>query len=176
MEVWKDIPGYEGLYQASNQGRIKSLPKRKGKGNGYIKEEEILKASVEAHGYERVVLGKDGKKKKYQVHRLIAATFIPNEENKQQVNHINGNKADNRVENLEWCTDSENMQHAFQNGLINIPTRSVIQLDLQGTLIKEWDSITEAEAATGVRRGNIWSCCVGKRKTANGYKWKYKEA
>lgn len=176
MEVWKDIPGYEGKYQASNLGRIKSLPKRKGKGIGYVKDEEILKASVEKYGYARVVLHKDGVKKKYQVHRLVAKTFIPNPEQKGYVNHINCNKADNRVENLEWCTDSENMIHAFKNGLVHLPTRSVGQYDLQGSLIKVFNSMTEAEQETGVLRGNIWMCCVGQRKTAGKSIWKYEDA
>ena len=176
MEVWKDIPGYEGLYQASNLGRIKSLPKRKGKGAGYIKGEEVLTASVEAYGYARVVLRKEGIRKKYQVHRLVAEAFIPNPERKQQVNHKNCNKADNRVENLEWCNSSENMAHAFKNGLVNLPTRKVEQYDLHGKFIKAFVSIAEAEKETNVRRGNIWSCCTGKRVKAGGYIWKYKEA
>lgn len=175
MEVWKDIPGYEGLYQVSSLGRVKSLPKRKGKGLGYVKDEEILKASVEKYGYARVVLHKDGVRKKCQVHRLVAETFIPHTDCKHQVNHINCNKADNRVENLEWCTGSENTAHAYQNGLVHLPTRRVGQYDLHGSLIRVFDSMTEAEQKTNVRRGNIWSCCTGKRRTAGNSIWKYED-
>lgn len=176
MEVWKDVVGYEGLYQVSNLGRIKSLPKRKGKGNGYIKGEEVLTARVENYGYARVVLSKDGTKKKYQVHRLVAEAFVPNPDNKNQVNHINCNKADNRAVNLEWCSGSENTIHAYRNGLVMLPTRKVGQYNLCGTLVRVFDSITEAERETKVRRGNIWSCCTGKRAKAGNYIWKYEDA
>lgn len=107
-ETWKDIPGYEGVYMASNLGRIRRM---------YDVGFKILKISFNRKGYCRVSLTKDGKSKGYFSHRLVAYAFIPNPENKPQVNHINGIKDDNRVENLEWNTNIENLRHALINGL-----------------------------------------------------------
>ena len=107
-EEWRDVAGYEGLYQVSNCGRVKSFQKDKIK---------ILKSSVSPFGYLRVVLCKDFNKKNRFVHVLVAQAFIPNPDNKPQVNHIDGNKKNNHVSNLEWMTRSENIIHAFANGL-----------------------------------------------------------
>lgn len=108
MEVWKDINGYEGLYQVSNLGNVKSLKYGK---------ERILKPDVSKFGYLFVDLCKNNICKSFRVHRLVAIVFIPNLENKEQVNHINGIKTDNMVQNLEWVTAKENIQHAYDNGL-----------------------------------------------------------
>ena len=113
--IWKDIKGYEGMYQVSDQGDIKSL--RKWSGTCYRKERILSKNRLTKDGYHRVSLAKDGKYKDFSVHRLVAQAFIPNPENKLTVNHKNGDKLDNRVENLEWATREENMQHAYDNGL-----------------------------------------------------------
>ena len=108
-EEWKDIEGYEGLYQVSTEGRIKSLPKLVGKGNGYWTKESIMVGKVSKQGYHIVGLRKDGKRKHLSVARLVALTFIPNPEKKKTVDHINRVRTDNRVTNLRWATHAEQM-------------------------------------------------------------------
>ena len=166
MEIWKDIPGYEGLYQVSDCGRIKSLNYRR------TKQECIMKPRV-AHGYQYVKLFKDKLRKLVKVHRLVAQVFIPNPDNKPEVNHINGIKTDNRAENLEWTTHSENQLHAYRNGLQKQNSKSVLQYDLQDNFLKSFESIAAAVNETKVHRGCISECCTGKRKTAGGYHWEY---
>jgi DNA invertase Pin-like site-specific DNA recombinase len=123
-ETWRDILGYEGLYQISDLGNVRSLDRKKRNGKDgkgfYILKGRVLTLVNSKKGYKVVTLYKDGKQKVKEVHRLIAEAFIPNEENKPQVNHINGDKTDNSLNNLEWVTVSENIQHAFDNGLVNI--------------------------------------------------------
>lgn len=170
-EVWRDIPNYERLYQASTWGRIKSLNyKRTG-------EERILKPDKIWNGYLRLRLFKDGKGKKYLVHQLIAMTFIPNPDKLPQVHHKNEDKTCNVVNlddlygestNLEWCTNKCNSRYSRARG--------VIQYDLQGTPIKEWNCISEASEETKIERRNIIACCRERRHTAGKYKWKYKDA
>jgi len=118
MEIWKDIEGWEDKYQVSNLGRIKSLARRFKRGDGLTVnvEEKILKTMITKDGYERAKLNLMGGSKKYSVHRLVANAFIPNLENKPQVNHIDGNKLNNKVENLEWCTAKENVNHITKLG------------------------------------------------------------
>lgn len=117
-EVWKDIIGYKGLYQVSNSGKVKSLHRRRrNKHSTAIVYERLLKIHISARGYIRARLCKNNAYTNFSVHRLVAIAFIPNPENKPCVNHINGIKTDNRIENLEWVTLSENAQHAIKNGL-----------------------------------------------------------
>lgn len=117
-EIWKDIEGYKGYYQVSNCGRVKSLQRFKscGKG-GFIQKERIMKQSLTTTGYKKVELSKDGKRKSMKVHRLVAMAFIDNPDNKPDVNHIDGNPLNNHLVNLEWCTESENINHAIRTGL-----------------------------------------------------------
>lgn len=118
-ELWKDITGYDYLYQISNKGRVKSLAKTWGTGNNTTlsKPDTLMKGSPSGSGYKRVGLTLNGKSRPLLIHRLVAMAFIPNPENKPCVNHKNGIKSDNRLENLEWCTYSENTIHAFKTGL-----------------------------------------------------------
>jgi len=123
MELWKDIKGFEGSYQVSNLGRIKSLSRTKivKKVGFYITRERILKISPNKL-YSQVMLYRDSKRLYFLIHRLVAIAFMPNYGNKDEVNHIDGNKRNNSVCNLEWCTRSENQRHAFDNGLTIMPS------------------------------------------------------
>jgi len=113
MEIFKDIPNYEGLYQISNLGRVKNIGSEKSKIATLCKNGDLfLKPKIEKNGYVRTFLTKGETRKGYSIHRLVAITFIPNPNNKKTVNHINGIKIDNRLENLEWTTQKENVCHA----------------------------------------------------------------
>lgn len=126
-EIWKDIEGYEGLYKISNYGRVKSIPR-----NGtQVKTEKILKRIITDCNYVVAVLSKENKIKRILVHRLVAKAFIPNPENKPCINHKDGNKHNNCVDNLEWCTYSENLKHAFANNLRK-PTNQHIKKRMMG--------------------------------------------
>ena len=128
--------------------------------------------------YAHVLLTKNARSKTTSVHRIVAMAFIPNPDNKPQVNHIDGDKKNNTVENLEWTTQSENMRHAFRLGLndisklLNANKRKVIRIDGDNT--KLYDSVREAQDDTGVHNQNIIKVCQGKRRTAGGYQWRYK--
>jgi hypothetical protein len=174
-EIWKDITGYEGLYQVSNLGRVKSLPReRKTYGKRTYKTKSLLMdAPISEKGYLRVCLSKDGKQRSYFVHRLVAVAFLDNKNSYPVVNHINGNKLDNRIENLEFCTQSHNVKEAYRIGLEKKAGRRVEQYTKDMELIKLWDSVSEAQRYLGIEATNIVKCCRGKGKTAGGFVWRY---
>lgn len=120
-EIWKDIPNFEGYYQASTKGRIRSVKRTVKHKDGKVTvfKGRVLKSSLNKKGYPMVYLSKDCKKFTRAVHRFIALTFIQNPYKYDQVNHINGIKEDNRIENLEWCNNQQNCAHAHKNGLVN---------------------------------------------------------
>lgn len=179
VEEWKDIATYEGRYQISNIGRIKCIGRyRIGNSISTKKrfyKEKILICGESIHGYYLANLHKDSKVEVFGVHRLVALHFIPNPLYKKEVNHKNGNKLDNRVENLEFVTPSENSQHAYDTGLKTMDKfkKKVLMLSLDNKPLKKFDSQTEASRITGVVRTNIGKCCRGTRNTAGGYKWKF---
>lgn len=164
-EKWHKVVGFEEQYAVSNLGRIKSFRYK----NGYLVR--IMSPSV-VHGYLRVELRKEGKKISVGVHRLVAEAFIPNLENKPIVNHKNGRKQDNRVENLEWATNSENVSHAFRVLGVKAhggkPPRMVRNIETG----KIYQSISEVET-DGYRRSSVISCCQGKYHTSKGCHWEY---
>lgn len=173
-EIWKDIKGYEGLYQVSNLGNVKSLniiifDKL---GRKHIKKSKILKQRMDKYGYKYVQLHKNGNTKHKLVHRLVAENFILNTNNLLQVNHKNEIKTDNNVENLEWCTNKYNLNYGNRNKKISkIKSKKIRQLDKKGNLIKIWINSLEASKKLNINSGNIRSCCRGMLKTAGGYKW-----
>jgi hypothetical protein len=172
-ERWAAAPGYEGLYEVSTHGRVKSIKRLHTTGG-------IMKTHVNK-GYEYAHLCKDGKHHNAKVHRLVASAFIPMRENANEVNHIDGDKLNNNVSNLEWVTASENQKHALATGLnrcgINndLTSKAVDMFSIAGELQKTFPSFMEAERQTGIRRANIQGCCAGRYgfKTAGGYVWKY---
>lgn len=175
-EIWKDIEGYKGSYQASNLGPIKSLDRFDSAGHKL--KGKILKGYINPDGYRQVTLC-NGNIKTCVVHRIIALTFIPNPENKPYINHKKGIKIDNRVSELEWCTPSENNKHAYDIGLKRKGkehhfSKPVLQYNKNGVFIAEYFSQTEARRKTGINKANISSACIGKTKTAGGYIWKFK--
>ena len=174
-EIWKDVKGFEDLYQISNFGRVASKDRICYNGTGYfLKIGKVLKQNLAGAGYPFLGLHKDLKVKQCNVHRLVAEHFIPNLENKETVNHIDGNKLNNNVSNLEWLSRKENSQHAVDTGLIN-SRKKVIQLYPNGDFISEYESATQAENITGISKRQISCACNGRQKTAHGYKWKFKQ-
>lgn len=180
-EIWEDVYfvdkgivyDYIGLYKVSNLGRIKSL---------WFGKEKILKPIKNKNGYLQVYICKNKKKQHFRLHKLIANVFLEKVKDKPQVNHINGDKTDNRAKNLEWCNCSENNKHAFKIGLHkarkskdNSCSKKVLQYDMNNNLIKEWDSTMDIQRELNIRNSCISACCRGKYKQSHNFIWKYKD-
>lgn len=161
-ETWKDVPGYEQQYIASTFGRVRSL-----------KREITLKLIMGSRGYLQCGLSFE----QWAIHRLIGTMFIPNPENKPEINHKNGIKWDNRICNIEWATRSENQKHAFAMGLQKTPTETpIVQLNKDGSFVKSHSGIhSAARSADNLYIGNIHQVINNIRKTHAGYRWMYKE-
>ena len=173
QEIWCDVKGYEGLYQVSNLGRVKSLARVNSLGRRV--NEKILRPQKNGLGYLFVYLCKGGSRKMYTVHRLVLMTFSPVADSHElQVNHIDENKENNHLSNLEWTTHKDNQNHGTRNKRISekksIP---IAQLTLGGKLVNVWKSSHDAEREGGYNQGNIINCCKGKLKTHKGYRWQY---
>jgi len=186
VEIWKDVPGYEGLYEVSNLGRVKRL-------GTYIKNVKsrtglafwkggFIKGKLNKYGYHQIILSRNNIKHHINVHRLVAECFLEILGENFEVNHKNGNKNDNKAENLEWVSRSENVQHRFdvlghkQNkGFESTCSKSVEQFTLDGNYVAIYGSIREAVRETGYNRSGISGCCHNKphHKTAGGFIWRY---
>ena len=158
-ELWKDIKGYEGLYKISNYGRVKSLPR-----NGTVNKEKIIKNFEDRYGYLYVSLNRANTKKKEKVHRLVAKAFIHNPNLYEQVNHIDENKKNNYVKNLEWCTAKYNQNYS------NYKTYKKIRC-LNTNIV--YKSIIEASKKLNIDNSGISKVCKGKRGKINGLKFEY---
>lgn len=169
-EIWKDISGYEGLYQVSNQGRVRSLDRTVAGKNGSrcFRKGKILIGVANRKDYLQVSLRKDGVLKTHKIHRLVAETFIPNLEGKPTVDHINRDKTDNCVDNLRWATYSEQRDNV-SGANVKKPVVAI-----KGEIILYFDS-TEQAGKFGFFSSNIRKCCKGQRKTHHGFKWLYLE-
>ena len=175
-EEWRDVVGYEGLYQVSDQGRVKSLERKlpHWRGGEQIKKERILNPGIDRDGYLKLNLCAGGKTRTFFVHRLVCQVFHENPDNKPQVNHINEDKTDNRACNLEWCTCKQNINHGSRNERVaKALGKPIGQYKLDGQLIKVWPSAYMVERQTGFSQACIWGVANGRYKQAYGYIWKY---
>lgn len=196
-EEWRDIKGWEGYYQVSNLGNIKSLERKVwcGRGRGYCKivPEKILKAWKNNCGYLWVVLCKEGSRKNYYVHQLVGNAFLSNPQGYKELNHKDENKENNCANNLEWCSKSYNNNYGTRNKRVAGKLRGrklseehirkiaekksipIYGINRVSGLIVEFSSAKEAEKTLGINKSHITSCCKGKRKSAGGYYWMYSE-
>lgn len=185
-EIWKDINNYEGLYQVSSFGRVKSLPRTLSDGRKW--KEHILQQETN-HGYKRVTLANNNFNKTYRVHVLVAEAFLPDKFNFKHmldentsiinledlvINHKDENKSNNHVDNLEWCTPKYNSNYGdCKYKIAKQLSKPVIQYDINFKVITIYDSLSEAGRQTGYNIGYISQCCNGKYSTAYGYIWRY---
>jgi hypothetical protein len=175
IEIWKPIEGYDGWYEVSNIGRVRSFYISPNS-NKRLHNPRILKGWKNPDGYPSVRLSG---RKMFSIHRLVALAFIPNPDNKPQINHINGIKSDNIYTNLEWIDNRENQIHSYiklNRAHVGAKKKPILQFDLNNKLINEYPSIASARRAMGAdsRGCSLYKALVGKRKTYKGFKWKYK--
>lgn len=165
VEVWKPIMGYEGLYEVSNLGRVKSLDRMVINYRGsFIRKGEIKAICNLSKGYKGVLLCKDGKQKTHKVHRLVAEAFLPNPDNLPQVNHKDEDKTNNRVENLEWCDNKYNINYSH--------SKKIISINIITGECKKYNSLTEATDISGVHKGSISKVLNGQRNKAGNCIWR----
>jgi len=188
QEIWKDIFGYEGLYQVSTYGRIRSCEKvidyiRYGVKLKRKRKSEILKQGVNSDGYRTCILSKNGRPHPRLSHRYVAEAFIPNPLNKETVNHKDKNRANNHVDNLEWNTRKENSIHAWvgrkmnmeqQKRMVSLIVKPVICFDLSGKFVKEYESIASAARNVNRTKESIGNAVRKVSKTSAGYIWEFK--
>ena len=168
-EVWRDIEGYEGLYQVSNLGNVRSL----NWGNqGYTRNMYLKK---HPSGYRQVELVKNGIKKMITVHRLVAMAFVPNPDGLPMINHRDEDKTNNRVENLEWCDNTYNVLYSLKRHASNTKyrDRKIVQKDRLGNVLRVWENVATVKRVLGYNAWSITQCCNGKRSQAYGFEWQF---
>lgn len=198
VEEWRSIDGYEKLYEVSSLGKVRSLERVEddGKGNTRLRKGRILKQQMRKNGYLQVGLYKDGKYAMFKLHHLVANAFseICGEYvNGLEIEHKNCIRTDNRATNLRWCTHKDNCNNSItrqrysdankgeksywygKSGKLNPASKPTLQLDLKGNFIAEFESSSDAGRKLGINTKNISACCKGRRNTAGGFKWVYKE-
>lgn len=181
MEIWKDVVGYEGYYQVSNKGNVRSVDRRVQCSNSVrFYKGRVLSQCQDDKGYFRVLLAVAGMHKSRQIHRLVAEAFIDNPNNLPEVNHKDENPSNNSVDNLEWCSKVYNLEYGTgrARSMKSQHKKAVQQFDLNGNLIAEFDGVNSAARSIGKSKDAtaITKCCSGKNQTAHGYIWRYKEA
>jgi hypothetical protein len=183
---WKLIPEWEDIYEVSNYGEVRSLERivACNKGNRIVKG-RLIKPTISKRGYSMIYLRDSKREYNKLLHRIVAIVYVPNPKNYPQINHIKGNKQDNRAWMLEWCTSSMNNKHAFtdlgkkasktmlgKSGVLHHASKALVQYDLQNNPVAHFESIRIAHQKTGVNLANIAACVNNKRKTAGGFIWK----
>ena len=180
-EIWKPVVGYEGFYEVSNIGRVRSLARIVECNDGRKRKikDRTLKSSRNNGGYYGITLHKDGCTKFVNIHRIVAEAFVPNPLEKEEVNHKDENPSNNHASNLEWVTHKENINYGTRTerareATTKLQGKAVQQFSKDGKLVAEYESISIAYRATGAFISNIVKCARGEYKTAGGYIWKYK--
>lgn len=177
MEEWRDIPGYDGYYQISNQGRVRSKDRyaRVCGGGQRLVKGRVMALTKATNGYPMINLSYKRVLSHHLVHRLVAQAFIPNPNNYPQVNHKDENITNNCVDNLEWCTAKYNANYGTRNQRCNekVKKKPVKQIDLDGNVVRVFCSIKEAMRTTGADESQIIRCCTGRNNTARGFRWEY---
>jgi len=183
-EIWKDIEGYEGLYQVSNMGRVRSLDRKVATAYSAIRtfKGKILAPWTDRYGYLHVNLWSERKMKSKTVHRLVAGAFISNPDNMPEVNHKDEDKQNNRADNLEWCDTRYNINYGNRSHKVSQTRISnailglrVEQLTMDGQHVRTFDSIREASRVSGADKSVIVRVCKGRLQSAGGYRWRYAE-
>lgn len=167
MEQWRDVVGYEGLYQVSNLGKVRSMNWRN---TGAVQE---LSLKQRRDGYKQVELFKQGLSRMIPVHQLVARAFVPGFKDGLCVNHLDENKGNNSAENLEWCTQAQNIRHSAHKFGLKSSTPPVLQLSMDGDVIRTWPNAVAIRKELGFNDWSIRCCCTGKRKQAYGFRWQF---
>lgn len=177
-EVWKAVVGYEGFYEVSNMGRVRSLDhitsNRLFKGKIMTQSNKLEQNNRHSFPYKSVKLTKNGKGKMRLVHRLVAEAFIPNRDNLPFINHKDENPSNNNVDNLEWCTPKYNVSYGgLPQYLSEVNGREVMQFSLKGEFITKYNSLQKAQQSTNIDASNIMRACRGEQRHAGGFKWRF---
>lgn len=165
MEIWKTMEEHQN-YEVSSFGKIRNK-----------KTKRILKTTISYKGYEKFIVYVDKKPKCFYVHRVVANNFLKNPNGYKEINHINENKLDNKVENLEWCDGYYNLHYGTRIKRIlkskKCTFKKIVQKDIYGNIIRKWDNICDIQKETNYNKHSIYKCCEKKHNTAYGYKWEY---